>query len=177
VDLITLQKYSRGELTPREFLAVHQIAGELLDILHERLHPGEHVVELSDWPATRSRKQARQFVALKTMMLLTPFVLITGTAFALHSREAELLPFLWLAAFAVIAVIQLMRRSKAQKSPAGRSVVAVTDKRLMRIWLDGSGEVQFWPLSRDKDDSELIEPVPETVRLLLDLDLGKTSLN
>jgi len=177
VDLATLQKYTRGELTPREFLAVHRIAGELLDVLQKRLHPGEYVVELSDWPSTRTRKQSRQYVLLKTMMLITPFVLVTGTAFALVSRTAVPLILTWLAFFAIVAVFQLLRRSQAQKSDVDRSVVAVTDRRLMRIWLDGTGEVQSWPLGPEKEDAEPIDPVPETVRLLLDLDLGKTSLN
>ncbi len=177
MDLEILRKYTRGELTPKQYLAVHRDAGELMDILQKRLCPGEYVVELSDWPSVRSRKQARQYVMLKTMMLVTPFVLITGTAFALVSKTAVPLILAWLAFFAVIAVFQLVRRGQAQRLATDRSVVAVTDRRLMRIWLDGSGEVQSWPLSPDKESSELIEPVPETVRLLLDLDLGKTSLN
>lgn len=177
MDLVTLQKYSRGELSPKQFLQVHKDAGELLDILHERLHPGEYVVELSDWPSVRRRKQSRQWVVLKTMMLITPFVLVTGTAFARVSKTAIPLMLVWLVVFAIIGIFQLLRRSKAQKSSEGRSVVAVTDRRLMRIWLDGSDEVQSWPLSPAKASEELIEPVPDTVRLLLDLDLGKTSLN
>jgi hypothetical protein len=177
VDLTTLQKYSRGELTPKEYLAVHKDAGELLEILQTRLSPGEYVVELSDWPAVRSRKQARQYVMLKTMMLITPFVLVTGTAFALVSRTAIPLMLVWLVVFGAIAGYQLLRRSQSQKSVEGRSVVAVTDRQLMRIWLDGSGEVQSWPLSPDKNAGEAVDPVSETVKLLLDLDLGKTSLN
>jgi hypothetical protein len=177
VDLVTLQKYSRGELTPKEYLAVHRDAGELLEVLQKRLCPGEYVVELSDWPSVRSRRETRQYVMLKTMMLITPFVLVTGTAFAMVSRTAIPLMLTWLVVFAAIAVYQLLRRAQVQKSSDGRSVVAVTDRRLMRIWLDGSGEVQSWPLSPDKAAGELVEPVPETVRLMLDLDLGKTSLN
>lgn len=177
VDLETLRKYSRGDLTPKQYLAVHRDAGELLEILQKRLCPGEYVAELSDWPSVRSRRHTRQYVVLKTMMLITPFVLVTGTAFALVSRTAVPLILTWLAFFALIAVFQLLRRTMGQKSASDRSVVAVTDRRLMRIWLDGSGEVQSWPLSPNKETAEVIEPVPETVRLLLDLDLGKTSLN
>lgn len=176
MDLETLQKYSRGELSPKQYLAVHQDASELLEILHSRLHPGEYVVELSDWPSVRKRREERQYMVLKTMMLITPFVIVTGTAFAPYSRFALFLLLLWLFAFGTIAVFQIVRRTKAQKAPENRSVVAVTDRRLMRIWLDGSGEFQSWPLSPGKH-AQLIEPVPDTVRLLLDLDLGKTSLN
>jgi hypothetical protein len=176
VDLETLQKYSRGELNPKQYLAIHQDAAELLEILHARLHTGEYVVELSEWPSVRTRRQARQYMVLKTMMLITPFVVVTGTAFAPYSKLALAFLLLWLMAFAVIAVFQMLRRASVQKAMGGRSVVIVTDRRLMRIWLDGSREVQSWPLSPGKN-AELIEPVPETVRLLLDLDLGKTSLN
>jgi hypothetical protein len=176
VDLDTLQKYSRGELTPKQYLAVHADASELLEILHSRLYSGEYVVELSDWPSVRKRRDEKQYMMLKTMMLITPFVIVTGTAFAPYSRLALFFLLFWLLAFGAIAVFQILRRTKLQKTPEGHSVVVVTDKRLMRIWLDGSGEFQSWPLSPDKH-SQLIEPVPETVRLMLDLDLGKTSLN
>jgi hypothetical protein len=176
VDLDTLQKYSRGELNPKQYLAIHQDASELLEILHSRLHTGEYVVELSEWPTVRTRRQARQYMMLKTMMLITPFVVVTGTAFAPHSKAALGFLLVWLAAFAVIALFQILRRNRTAKAQGGRSVVLVTDRRLLRVWLDGTREVQSWPLNPDKN-AHLIEPVPETVRLLLDLDLGKTSMN
>ena len=46
----------------------------------------------------------------------------------------------------------------------------------MRIWLDGTGEVQSFALA-DEKSAEVVDPVPETVKVLLQVDLGKTSLN
>lgn len=178
MDLDTLKKFSRGELSTRQFLAVHTEATELLDLLHRYLRPGEYVVTLADWPAVKARPLSRQFLTLKTMMLLTPLVLIGGLIFAFEYPLATLLSGLvWLGLFGVFAAFLLARRARRHKSRDGRSVVVVTEKRLMRIWLDGTEEVQSWMLSDDPSDTEAIEPVPETVQLLLHLDLGKTSLN
>jgi hypothetical protein len=155
---------------------VHREAGELLDLLHEHLHKGEDVVTLADWPAAR-RRAPRQFLALKTMMLVTPLVLVGGLAFVFRSPLAVLLSgIVWVAMFTVIAGLQLLGRERAKRSREGRSVVVVTDRRLMRIWLDGTGEVQSFALAEEKA-AEVVEPVPETVRVLLQVDLGKTSLN
>jgi hypothetical protein len=178
VDLDTLKRFSSGDLSPKEYLAVHLEAGELLDTLNDYLHPGEFVVMLSDWPVVRRRAQYRQYAVLKTMMLATPLVIVGGTVFALHSPLAALFTGMaWLFIFTVIAILQLLRRLRKPKSTEGRSVVAVTNRRIMRIWLDGSGEVQSWLLNTEKRDQEPMEPVPETVQLLLRLELGKTSLN
>lgn len=131
---------------------------------------------VADWPEVRKRRQSREYLVLKTMMLLTPVVLVGGTVFMFRAPHIVLLSgLLWLGAFALIAVFQLLRNRMASKSREGRSVVVVTNDRLMRVWLDGSGDIQFWPLGQQK--AEPIEPVPETVRLLLNVDLGKTSLN
>jgi hypothetical protein len=177
VDLDTLKKFSAGTLPPKQFMAVHRDAEELMEIFDTHLHPGEFVSSLADWPAVR-KKPRRQFVVLKTMMLLTPLVLVGSTAFIFSSPILTLnLALIWLAAFAVIAGFQLFHRNRTSKSTEGKSVVAVTNRRIMRIWLDGTGEVQFWPLGDDESKPEPVEPVPETVRLLLQLDLGKTSLN
>ena len=146
----------------------------MLEIFQEYLLPGEFLVSLADWPAVR-RKPRRQFVVLKTMMLATPLVLVGSTAFIFSSPLGVLyFALIWFAVFAAIATAQLITRAKAQKSSEGKSVLAVTNKRLMRVWLDGSDEVQSWPLGDDESEAEPMEPVPETVRLLLQLDLGKT---
>jgi hypothetical protein len=177
VDLDTLKKYSAGSLPPKQYLAVHHDAEELLEVFAACLHPGEFVSSLADWPAVR-KKPRRQFIVLKTMMLLTPLVLVASTAFIFSSPLTTLfLALAWLAVFAAIAGYQLVSRHRHQKSNEGRSIVAVTNRRIMRIWLDGTGEIQFWPLGDEESHAEPVEPVPETVRLLLQLDLGKTSLN
>ncbi len=176
MDLETLKKYSHGELTPKQFLAVHREAGELLDLLNEHLHKGEDVVTLADWPAVR-RRAPRQYVVLKTMMLILPLVLVGGLGFALQSPLTVLLSgIVCMAMFTIIAGVQLLHRERAKRSPAGRSVLVVTDRRLMRLWLDGSGEVQSFALA-DEKNTEVVDPVPETVKVLLQIDLGKTSLN
>ena len=119
MDLETLKKYSSGELTPKQFLAVHREAGELLDLLNEHLHKGEFVVSLADWPAVRKRAP-RQFVVLKTMMLVTPLVLIGGLAFVFQSPLAVLLSgIVWVAMFTVIAGVQLLHRERAKRSREG----------------------------------------------------------
>ena len=171
-------KYSRGELPPREFLAVHRDASELLDILNENLLTGEYLVTVADWPAVRKRTPSRQFVVLKTLMLITPLVLVISLMLAYKSPAAALIVGLsWLLLFSLIALGQLWRRMRDQKSREGRSVVIVTDRRLMRVWLDGSGEIQSFPLAGEKSRRANVEPVPETVRVLLRADLGKTFLN
>jgi hypothetical protein len=176
VDLEILKKYSSGELNTRQFLAVHKEAADLLEILHNYLHPGEFVNTVADWPEVRRRSQARDYVVLKTMMLLTPLVLVGGTIYIFRAPHIVLFSGLtWLALFALIAVFQLIHRRQANRSKEGRSVVVVTNDRLMRVWLDGSGDIQFWPLGEQK--SEPMEAVPETIRLLLKVDLGETSLN
>jgi hypothetical protein len=178
LDLEILKKFSSGQLPPRQFLAVHREAAELLEILHEHLHPGEFVVTLTDWPHARPRLYARHYLTLKTMMLLTPVVLVGGLIFAFaHPLWVLLSSLVWLTLFAGLAVIQLVRRTRARRSREGRSVVAVTQRRIMRIWLDGTGEVQSWPLGKDKTSAPPLEPVSDTVKLLLHLDLGRTSLN
>jgi hypothetical protein len=178
VDLETLMKYSRGELPPKQFLAVHLDASELLDLLNENLMSGEYLVSVADWPAVRKRTSLRQYTALKTLMLMTPLVVIGGVALAINSPLAALLSgLLWLGAFAVLAVGLLLRRLRAAKSRQGRSVVVVTDRRLMRVWLDGSGELQSFALGEEKKTSLENDPVPETVRVLLRADLGRTSMN
>lgn len=178
MDLDTLKKFTCGQLNPRQFLAVHREATELLELLHKYLRPGEYVVTLADWPAVKSRPLARQFLLLKSMMLLTPLVLVGGLAFVFEYPLVTLLSgVVWLAMFAIAAAVLWIRRARRQKSREGRSVVVVTEKRLMRVWLDGSDEVQSWLLSEDSAGAETIEPVPDTVQLLLHLDLGKMSLN
>ncbi|MDD5088937.1 MAG: hypothetical protein PHI18_09100, partial [bacterium] len=167
-----------GELKPKEFLAVHKDAGELLELLQEHLHPGEFVTSLAEWPQLPTRKQTRQYVMLKNLMLVTPFVLVGGAAFMFASPFAMLVTGLVLfVLFATAAMGLALRRARMRKSRAGRSVLAVTNRRIMRIWLDGSGEVQYWMLGPHDKPAEPHEPVPETVRLLLRLDLGETSLN
>jgi hypothetical protein len=176
VDLETLKKYSSGELNPRQFLAIHREAAELLEILHHYLHTGEYVKTVADWPEVRKRSQAKEYVVLKTMMLLTPLVFVGGTIFIFRAPHVVFLSALaWLALFGIIAMFQLLRRRQIEKSKQGRSVLVATNDRLARVWLDGSGDIQFWPLTEHK--AEPIEPVPETIRLLLFVDLGKTSLN
>jgi hypothetical protein len=178
MDLETLMKYSRGDLPPKQFLAVHLDASELLELLNENLLSGEYLVSVADWPAVRKRTSLRQYTVLKTMMLITPLVVVGGLALAMNSPLAALLSgLLWLGAFAVIAVGLLLRRLKAAKSREGRSVVVVTDRRLIRVWLDGSGEMQSFALGEEKKTRFESEPVPETVRVLLRADLGKTSMN
>jgi hypothetical protein len=178
IDLDLLKKFARGDLSPKEFLAVHQDAGELMELLQEHLHPGEYVSSLAEWPVLPLRRQTRQYVMLKNMMLVTPFLLVGGAAFMFASPYAMLVTGLVLfVVFAAVALGLAMRRARAQKSRAGRSVLAVTNRRLMRIWLDGSGEVQYWMLGKSEKSHEPVEPVPETVRLLLHLDLGDASLN
>jgi hypothetical protein len=178
VDLETLKRYTRGELTPKQFLSVHRDASELLELLHQHLHSGEYVTMVTDWPAVRPRRMERQYLVLKTMMLFTPLVLVGCTAFIFQSPLIGLTAALvWLALFSVIAAGQLVYRARLQRSREGRSVVVVTDHRLMRVWLDGSGDVQSWVLTETTGADEPIEAVPDTVRLLLQVDLGRTSLN
>jgi len=178
VDLETLKKYSQGELTPREFLAVHRQAGELLDLLYAHLATGEHVVTVADWPSAPRVSPARRFLALKTMLLLTPLVLIGGSILMFSSPRVALLSVMsWLLFFAIIAALQLIVRARAHRLLRGESVLVVTNHRLMRVWLDGSSEIQSFAATDEKSAPQPVEAVPETVRLLLQVDLGKTSLN
>ncbi|MBU0507214.1 hypothetical protein KKH27_00060 [bacterium] len=178
MDLDTLKKYTRGELSPKQFLAVHQEADELMELLQAHLHPGEHLTSLAEWPILPTRRQTRHYAMLKNMMLATPFVLVGGAAFMFASPYAMLITGLILfAVFAMAAVALAVRQARARKSRAGRSVLAVTNRRILRIWLDGTGEVQSWMVTDAERSRQPVEPVPETVRLLLQLDLGETSLN
>lgn len=171
-------KYSRGDLPPKQFLAVHRDASELLDLLNENLVTGEYLVSVADWPAVRKRSSQRQYSILKILMLVTLLMVVTGLALVMKSPLAALVSsMLFVAVFSVIAGGLLLRRMRESKSREGRSVVVVTDRRLMRIWLDGTDEVQSFALGEEKKTNFESEPVPETVRLLLRTELGKTSLN
>ena len=177
MDLDTLKRYSRGELTPKQFMAVHRQAGELLDLLQEHLRPNEFVSTVQDWPDPRSRHQARQFLVLKTMMLVTPLVIVGTTAFIFQDPLAVVIALLsWLGLFGLIAVAMLFRRWRMQLLAPDHSVLVVTNRRMMRVWLDGSEEVQAWWLG-DRSDELPMEPVSPTIRFLLELELGEVNLN
>jgi hypothetical protein len=177
MDLDTLKRYSRGELTTRQFMAVHRQAGELLDLLQEHLRPSEFVNTVQDWPDPRMRHHARQFLVLKTMMLVTPLVVVGTTVVILRDPIAAAVAMLsWLALFGLVAVAMLWRRWRMQRLIPGSSVLVVTNLRMMRFWLDGSEEVQGWWLG-DRSDELPMEPVSPTIRFLLELDLGEVNLN
>lgn len=177
MDLDTLKRYSKGELTAKQFLAVHRDAGELLDLLQEHLRPSEYLSSVQDWPEPKMRQQHRHFLVLKTMMLITPLILVGGTAFIFENPiTVFLIALAWLTAFALIGFIMLYRNVRARKSIQGKSVLVTTNRRLLRVWLDGSEEVQGWWLGESVDNHPM-EPVSATIRFLIELELGKPSLN
>jgi hypothetical protein len=176
MDLDQLRKYSRGELPPKQFLSLYKDAGELLDLLYEHLYPRELVVSVHDWPAPRHKPRLSQYFALKTMLLITPLVLIGGSVFIFnHPLPVLISVALWFLAFAVVALTQIFGKFRVERSREGRSVLVITNIRMIRIWLDGSEEVQSWPLKDDNSDE--MDPVSPTIRLLLEIDHGKISLN
>ncbi|MCC6476955.1 hypothetical protein IT157_07850 [bacterium] len=178
LDLDTLKRYSLGELPHKKFLEVHQDAGELLDLLYANLNRAEHVVSIEDWPLPRRQKRMGQFVALKTMMLFTPFCLIVGAAMlGGYPVLGAAIMFGWLALCFFGAAFLLWQRSRVAKSKDGRSVLVITNKRMMRVWLDGSETVQAWWLTDDPGKKKLNEKVSSTTALMLELELGKPSLN
>ncbi|MBK6765102.1 MAG: hypothetical protein IPG71_01980 [bacterium] len=178
IDLDTLQRYSRGELSHKTFMAVHQDAGELLDLLFQNLNKSEHVVSIQDWPLPRRQKRLGQFFVLKTMMLFTPFMLIAGAGIAQQTPILGMaLTFGWLAVCLFGGTYLLWDRYRVNKSKDGKSVLVITNRRMMRIWLDGSETVQAWWLTDDPNKKKPLEPVPSTVKLLLELELGRPSLN
>lgn len=178
IDLDTLQRYSRGELSHKTFMAVHQEAGELLDLLFQNLNKAEHVVSIQDWPLPRRQKRLGQFFVLKTMMLFTPFCLIVGAAIAQNSPALGMTMMLgWLSLCLIGGAYLLWDRYRVLKSKDGKSVLVITNRRMMRIWLDGSETVQAWWLTDDPNKKKALEPVSGTIKLLLELDLGKPNLN
>jgi len=178
IDLDTLQRYSRGELSPKTFMAVHQEAGELLDLLFQNLSQAEHVVSIQDWPLPRRQKRLGQFFVLKTMMLFTPFCLIVGAALAQKTPVLGMsITMGWLALCLLGGGYLLWDRYRVMKSKDGKSVLVITNRRMMRIWLDGSETVQAWWLTDDPNKKKRLEPVSSTINLLLELDLGKPNLN
>ncbi|MBL0061745.1 MAG: hypothetical protein IPP40_09780 [bacterium] len=178
IDLDTLQRYSRGELSPKTFMAVHQEAGELLDLLFQNLSQAEHVVSIQDWPLPRRQKRLGQFFVLKTMMLFTPFCLIVGAALAQKTPVLGIsITMGWLTLCLLGGGYLLWDRYRVMKSKDGKSVLVITNRRMMRIWLDGSETVQAWWLTDDPNKKKRLEPVSSTINLLLELDLGKPNLN
>lgn len=178
IDLDTLQRYSRGELSHKTFMAVHQEAGELLDLLFKNLSKSEDVVSIQDWPLPRRQKRLGHFFVLKTMLLFTPFCLIVGAAVARTSHFVGMsIMFGWLALCLLGGAYLLWDRYRVLKSKDGKSVLVITNRRMMRVWLDGSETVQAWWLTDDPNKKKPLEPVSSTVKLLLDLDLGDPSLN
>ena len=164
LDLDTLQRYSRGELSHKTFMAVHQDAGELLDLLFQNLNKAEHVVSIEDWPLPRRQRRMGQFFVLKTMMLFTPFVLIVGAAIEPTARVLGLsLMFGWLALCLLGGSYLLWDRQRAKRSRDGKSVLVITNRRMMRIWLDGSETVQAWWLTDDPNKKKRLEPVSDTI--------------
>ena len=177
MDLELLKRYASGELTAKQFLAFHKEAGELLDLLYEYLRPLEVVVSVQDWPEPRKRTPLRQFLLLKTMMLVTPVVMVGALTSVYRNPILGFTVVLgWLLVFSLLAFWQLYRRWQIKRSKSGMSVLIVTNQRLMRVWLDGSEEVQAWPLA-DEPELPPMEPVSSTIKLLLELDLGKISMN
>ena len=178
MDLDTLKKYSAGELSHKKFIAVHEEAGELLDLLYQNLGQSEYVASVQDWNEPKREKKLGQFVTLKTMMLFTPFIVVVGTA--ITARELMLglgiLGF-WFTLCCLSAAYLLYQRTRVLKSKEGKSVLVVTNRRMMRVWLDGSETVQAWRLGSGHHKKKPIEPVPATIKLLLELDLGKPSEN
>jgi len=178
LDLDTLQRYSRGELSHKTFMAVHQEAGELLDLLFQNLNKAEDVVSIQDWPLPRRQKRLGHFFVLKSMMLFTPFCLIVGAAMARNSVSLGLGVMLgWLVLCLLGGGYLLWDRHRVLNSKDGKSVLVITNRRMMRVWLDGSETVQAWWLTDDPNKKKPLEPVSPTIKLLLDLDLGDPSLN
>lgn len=178
MDLDQLRKYSRGELAPKQFLAVYKDAGELLDLLYETLHPREVVVSVHDWPSPRKRTPSRQYFGLKTMLLVTPLVLIGGSVFIFsHPLPVLISVAVWFTVFAAVALTQILGKFRVERSREGKSVLVITNIRMIRIWLDGSEEVQSWNLKDEPQEGDPLEPVSPTIKLLLEIDQGKISLN
>jgi hypothetical protein len=179
MDLDTLKRFTRGELTTKQFLSVHRDAGELLDLLYDNLGEHEFVTSVQDWPEPKRRSPARHFVVLKTMMLMTPLIfLFGGVAFLASGPVAALVTVLTLfGIFSAAAVFMLVSRLHSESGQEGKTVLVVTNRRLMRVWLDGSGEVQAWWLGEDSTENKPIEAVSPTIKFLLELDLGKVNLN
>jgi hypothetical protein len=178
LDLDTLKKYSAGELEHKKFIQVHEEARELLDLLYQNLAQSEYVVSVQDWHEPKRTRKFSQFFVLKTMMLFTPFVIVVGTAITGKNLHAGLLILgLWLLLCGISAAYLLIKRSRLLKSKEGKSVLVITNRRMMRVWLDGSEAVQAWRLGSAHRKKKAVEPVPETIKLLLELDLGKPSHN
>jgi hypothetical protein len=176
MDLDQLRKYSRGELETKQFLSVYKDAGELLDLLYEHLQPRELVVSVHDWPTPR-KKARGQYFGLKTMLLVTPFILIGISVFIFsHPLPVLISVVAWFAIFALVALKQIHGKFRVERSREGKSVLVITNARMIRVWLDGSEEVQFWNLKEDTPDLTM-EPVSPTIKLLLEIDQGKISLN
>jgi hypothetical protein len=178
LDLDTLKKFSAGELSHKKFIAVHEEAGELLDLLYQNLAQSEYVVSVEDWHEPKRVKKLGQFFTLKTMMLFTPFIIIVGTAITTKDLLFGLgiLGF-WFTLCGLSAAYLLHQRTRVLKSKEGKSVLVVTNRRMMRVWLDGSETVQAWRLGSGHHKKKAVEQVPETIKLLLELDLGKPSDN
>ncbi|MCB9358080.1 MAG: hypothetical protein H6505_05855 [Calditrichaeota bacterium] len=178
LDLDTLKRYSRGELSHKTFMAVHQDAGELLDLLFQNLGKAEQVSSIQDWPLPRRQKKLGHFVVLKTMLLFTPFMLVVGgTLFRTRPVLGFGIMIAWLALCLLGGGYLLFERYRLLKSKEGKSVLVVTNRRMMRIWLDGTQTVQAWWLTDDPNKKKRLEPVSETIKLLLELDLGTPSHN
>ncbi|MBU0691234.1 hypothetical protein KKC97_10470 [bacterium] len=178
MDLDTLKKFSAGELGHKKFIEVHEEARELLDLLYQNLAQAEYVVSVQDWHEPKRTKKLSQFIVLKTMMLFTPFVIVVGTAITSKDLHAGLIILgLWLALCGLSSVYLLIKRSHILKSKEGKSVLVITNRRMMRVWLDGSEAVQAWRLGIGHRKKKAIDPVPETIKLLLELDLGQPSDN
>ena len=156
---------------------MYKDAGELLDLLYEHLQPRELVVSVHDWPTPR-KKMRGQYVGLKTMLLVTPLVLIGGSVFIFdHPLPVLISVAVWFAVFAVVALSQIFGKFRVERSREGKSVLVITNARMIRVWLDGSEEVQFWNLKEETPEHEPMEPVSPTIKLLLEIDQGKISLN
>jgi hypothetical protein len=179
MNLDILKRYTSGELSTKQFLSVHRDAGELLDILYENLGEHEWVTSVQDWPDPKRKNPAAHFLVLKTMMLVTPLIfLLGGIAFLASGPMPALVTVLTLfGIFAGLAITMLISRMRTEHGQEGKTVLVVTNRRLMRVWLDGSGEMQAWWLGEDSSENVSIEAVSPTIKFLLELDLGKVNLN
>ena len=179
MDLETLKRFSAGELSPKQYLAVHQEAGELLDILQEHLGEHEWVTTVQDWPEPKRKQPGRNYMVLKTMILFTPLIFLAGGgAWYVGGPLGGVLTVLFLfGVFSAIAVAMLVERLRVDRKREGKSVLVVTNRRLMRVWLDGTEEVQAWWLGEDNTENIPIEAVSSTIKFLLELDLGKVNMN